>query len=110
MHLNARFPATRVYGIEISGWDCKEQFFVERCELQWSEESGKQVRLKRAVHDNAILLVRLLQGGDPDRSQPVAYEAEGMGRTKTGMYQFRLNMVAPRRRDHESSAAEPGQA
>jgi len=105
MHRNARFPATRLYAIEISGWDCKEQFFVERCELQWNEESGKQVGLKRAVNDNAILLVRLLQGGDPDRSQPVAYEAEEMGRTKAGMYQFRLKMVAPRRRDHESSAA-----
>lgn len=105
MQRNARFPATRLYSIEISGWNCKEQFFVERCELQWNEESGKQVGLKSAVNDNAILLVRLLQGGDPNRSQPVAYEAKGMGRTKTGMYQFRLNMVAPRRRDHESSAA-----
>jgi hypothetical protein len=99
MPRNARFPATRLYAIEISGWDCKEQFFVERCELQWNEESSKQVGLKRAVNDNAILLVRLLQGDDTDRSQPVAYEAEGMGRTKTGMYQFRLNRVAPRRRD-----------
>jgi len=110
MHRSARFPATRLYAIEISGWDSEEQFFVERCELQWNEESGKQVGLRRAVNDNAILLVRLLKGGDPDRSQPVAYEAEGMGRTKTGMYQFRLNMVAPRRRDHESSAAWPEQA
>jgi hypothetical protein len=102
---NARFPLTRFYAIEVSGWDRKEQFFVERCELQWNEESGKQVGLKRAVNDNAILLVRLLQGGGPDRSQPVAYEAEGMGKTKTGLYQFRLNIVAPRRRDHVSSAA-----
>ena len=105
MHRNAPFPATSKYTVEISGWDCKEQFFVERCELQWNEESGKQVGLKRAVNDNAILLVRLLQGGDPDRSQPVAYEAEGIGRMKSGIYQFRLNMVAPRRRGHESSAA-----
>jgi hypothetical protein len=105
MHRNARIPATRLYAIEISGWDCKEQFFVERCELQWNEESGKQVRLRRAVNDNAILLVRLLQGDDPDRSQPVAYEAEGIGRTKAGMYQFRLNGVAPRRRDQQSSEA-----
>jgi hypothetical protein len=99
MPWNARFPVTRLYSIEVSGWDCKKQFFVERCELQWNEESGKQVGLRRAVNDNAILLVRLVQGDDADRSQPVAYEAEGMGRTKTGMYQFRLNGVAPRRRD-----------
>lgn len=44
----ARFPATRLYAVEISGWDSMEYFFVEKCELEWNEESGKQVALKRA--------------------------------------------------------------
>jgi hypothetical protein len=105
MDRNARFPVARSYVVEISGWDCQEEFFVEKCELQWNEESGKQVNLKRAVNDDAILLVRLLQGGDSDLSQPVAYKAEWLGKTKTGMYQFRLKMVAPRRREEEYSAA-----
>ena len=64
---NARFPAARRYAVEVSGWDRREHFFVENCELEWKEESEKQVTLKRALHDNAVLLVRLLQF---DESRP----------------------------------------
>jgi hypothetical protein len=98
---------TRLYSVEISGWDGKEDFFVEKCELEWNEETGKGVALKRALNDRAILLVRLLQTGDSDRSQPVVYQAEVIGKTKSGLCQFRLNVVAPRLREEESSALLP---
>jgi hypothetical protein len=101
------FPITRLYAVEVSGWDSAENFFVEKCELEWHEESGKQVSIKRALRDNAVLLVRLLQPGESDRSHPVAYEAELVGKTKSGLQQFRLNMVVPRLREEESSAAWP---
>jgi hypothetical protein len=102
---NARFPAAHRYAVEVSGWDRREHFFVENCELEWKEESEKQVTLKRALHDNAVLLVRLLQFDESDRSQPVVYEAEWVRRTKSGLHQFRLNTVVPRRREQGSSAA-----
>lgn len=101
----SRFPATRFYAVEASGWDGKEEFFVERCELEWNEESGKMVALKQTINNDSILLVRLLQPGDSSRSQPVAYEAELVGKTKSGLHQFRLNLVAPRLREEESSVA-----
>jgi hypothetical protein len=50
--------------------------------------------------------VRLLTG-DSDRSQPVVYQAEVIGKTKNGLHQFRLNVVAPRMKEEESSAAQP---
>jgi hypothetical protein len=92
---SACFPASRVYTVEVSGWDHSEEFFVERCELEWNEESSKQVALSRALGDNTLLLVRLLQEGDSDRSHPVVYEAELVGKTESGLQQFRLNPVAP---------------
>ena len=98
--------APRRYEVEISGWDGNEDFFVEKCELEWTEETGKQVALKRVLNDHAILLVRLLTG-DSDRSQPVVYQAEVIGKTKNGLHQFRLNVVAPRMKEEESSAAQP---
>jgi|SRR5580658_711589 hypothetical protein len=104
MYWYARFPTTRLYAVEISGWDSAEDFFVERCELEWREESGKQVALKRTLNQKAILLVRLLQADDSDRSYPVAYEAEWIGKTKSGLQQFRLSMVAPRLTEEETSA------
>jgi hypothetical protein len=82
----------------------RSTFFVEKCELEWNE-SGKQVTLKRALNNNSILLVRLLQAGDSERSQPVAYEANLVGKTESGLHQLRLSMVAPRLREEESSAA-----
>jgi len=92
---NAQLPATRWYAVEVSGWDSQEHFFVERCELEWDEESSKQVELKRALGKANLLLVRLLQEGESDRSHAVVYEAEFVGKTKNGRQQFRLNAVVP---------------
>jgi hypothetical protein len=92
---SACFPASRVYTVEVSGWDHSEEFFVERCELEWSEESSKQVVLSRVLGGNTLLLVRLLQEGEADRSHPVVYEAELVGQTESGLRQFRLNAVVP---------------
>jgi hypothetical protein len=96
---------TRLYPVEISGWDSAEDFFVERCALEWNEQSGKQVALKRALNDSAVLLVRLLQEGDAGRSHAVAYEAAQVGQTESGLHQFRLDRVVPRQREEESSVA-----
>src|SRR5579863_8198074 len=99
----AHAPTTRHYPVEVSGWDSKQQFFVERCDLIWNEDTGKQVSLKQFLRDSAVLFVRLLQGGESDRSHPVAYETEFMGNTQNGLHQFRLNAVVPRLREEESS-------
>jgi len=95
MHRNAHPSVTTLYAVEVSGWDSKENFFVERCELEWNDESRKHVTLKRQLGENTLLLVRLLQDGESDRSHPVVYEAEWIGKTKSGFQQFRLNPVVP---------------
>jgi hypothetical protein len=92
---NTDLAVTRVYAVEVSGWDSKEHFFVERCELEWDEESSKQVALTRALGKSTRLLVRLLEEAESDRSLPVVYEAEFVGKTKSGRQQFRLNAVIP---------------
>jgi hypothetical protein len=101
----ASFPAARLYEVEVSGWDSAENFFIEQCNLEWNEDSGKQVALKRTLNDSAILLVRWLRPGESDRSHPVAFEAELVGKTKNGLHQFRLNRAVPRLRERASSAA-----
>jgi hypothetical protein len=104
MARQAPMAATGLYAVEISGWDSMEDFFVERCELEWNEQSGKQVALKRALNDSAVLLVRLLQTGEAERSHAVVYEASRVGQTESGLQQFRLDRMVPRQRDGESSA------
>jgi hypothetical protein len=105
MPRHALFPGTRQYAVEVSGWDSTQNFFVEKCELAWNEESGKQVVLKRALRENAILFVRLLQAWESNRAHPVVYEAELVGRTQSGLCRFRLNTVAPHVREQESTVA-----
>jgi hypothetical protein len=102
---DARFPAKRFYAVEVSGWDGAQSFFVEKCELEWNEESGKQVALKHALSANAIVLVRLMQSDESDRSHPIVYEAELVGKTGSGLHRFRLSTAVPRLRETESSAA-----
>jgi hypothetical protein len=106
----ARFLVARLYAVEVSGWDRLEEFFVEKCDLEWGEESEKRVALKTPLGKNTVLLVRLLQPGEADRSNPVVYEAEFVGKTKSGLHQFRLNVVIPCLREAESSAARPERA
>jgi hypothetical protein len=100
-----RFSGQCLYAVEVSGWDGTENFFVEKCELEWNEGSGKQVALKRKLNDNAVLLVRLLEMDDSNRSHPVVYEAELVGKTSGGLHQFRLKVVVPRLKGGERSAA-----
>jgi hypothetical protein len=96
-----RFPAVRRYRVEVSGWDDLQNFFVENCDLLWTEESGKRVTLHRKLTRNAILFVRLLDPEQEDRAHPVVYEAEWEGETSHGTSQFRLNAMVPRLQGQE---------
>ncbi len=96
MSVFARFPVTNLYRVEVSGWDKSQTCFVEKSELEWSEESGKQVTLSSAVPDGAVVFLRLIQPLTTDRSQSVPYETEFLSVTPDGQNQFRLHPVSPR--------------
>ena len=88
-------PAIDSYRVEVSGWDSSQSFFVEKSELAWNEESGKQVRLSRALCSGAMIFVRLMQPTAADRFSPVAYRAEYLGAAPGGSHQFRLEQIHP---------------
>src|SRR5208282_283552 len=58
--------------VEVSGWDAKENFFVEKTSLDWKEREGKTVTLHVAVRVDSVLFVRLLRplGGGADFPVP----------------------------------------
>jgi len=96
MILSARYPLTGRYRVEVSGWDKNQTFFVEKSDLQWSEESGKQVALSHAVPDGAVVFLRLVPCLSTERSHPAAYETEFVETTAEGRHAFRLHAVSPR--------------
>ena len=60
------------YRVEVSGWDARENFFVEKTSLDWGEREGKTVALHVAVRVDSVLFVRLLRplGGGADFPVP----------------------------------------
>ena len=99
MNCYARLGGSRLYAVEVSGWDCTKNFFVERCDLVWNEDTGRHVVLQQNLRDSAVLIVRLLETYRAGRSHAIVYEAELMGRTPSGHWQFRLTTVVPRRNE-----------
>jgi len=100
MLLIARHAIVGTYRVEVSGWDSDQSFFVEKTELEWSEESGKQITLSRALNPSTMVFVRLLQPTAADRSSPVAYKAEQIASIAGDLHQFRLSQVAPHTSSH----------
>jgi hypothetical protein len=100
----ARLPKTRSYRVEVSGWDSRDHFFfVENCDLFWSDDSGKHVRLNRRLNNNAIVFVRLLDPAEGERAHPVVYQASWLGKAENGMHQFCLRALQPRVWEAEGS-------
>ena len=65
------------FNVEVSGWDINENFFVENTLAEW-KDSGKSVRLRRAIRQGCLLFVRLLDANGNRDSYPVAYRARGV--------------------------------
>jgi hypothetical protein len=85
-----------LYRVEVSGWDKNQAFFVEKSDLEWTENSGKRVVLSHELPDRAVVFVRLLRMLSADRSHSVPYEVEFVAVTPEGQRQFRLRAVRPR--------------
>lgn len=95
MSLTARQPLTSTYSVEVSGWDNSHSFFVEKSELSWNEETGKQLTLSRQLCSGTMIFVRLLQPTASDRAFPVAHQAEPLDTTPEGQHIFRISRVEP---------------
>lgn len=96
MPLAAEQQPRTAYSVEVSGWDDSHTFFVERSELCWKEESGKELALSRRLRHGAMVFVRLLQPTDAERAFPVAYEVEALPSDSEKQQRFRLTRVSPR--------------
>jgi hypothetical protein len=95
--------SANLFRVEVSGWDDHKCFFVENSELDWSEETGKQVILSHGLANGTVVFLRLLQPISADRGHPVAYQAEFVSTTSEGHQQFRLRPISARQ-DRQADA------
>lgn len=85
------------YRIEISGWGLDNSFFVERTDLLWTSEGGKQVQLRRALREGTVVFIRLLASEQANDSVPIAYEVrEVVPMDRNGRCQIQLERLHPR--------------
>ena len=92
------------YRVEVSGWDSNQEFFVERTDLEWSEDVGKLIALSRPVSAGSLLFLRLLNPTRMDRVHPVPYRADPLSlptaiqTADKRQYRVRLLPAPPRKR------------
>jgi hypothetical protein len=105
MYSTVRFPAATKYQVEVSGWDSEQNFFVEKSELEWSENAGKHLKLSHVLRDRALLFVRLINVTSAELSHPVLYQVEPLGETNNGLHGFRLHPIQPKTGGPSTQAA-----
>jgi hypothetical protein len=83
------------YRVEVSGWDAREDFFVEKTMLDWSSGRRKEIFLKTFVRVGSILFVRLLRPLASENNFPITYqtvnvaENDANGRMRVSLEQLR---------------------
>ena len=94
--MNAQVMAPTSYRVETSGWDVDENFFVEKTDLEWTEEE-KTIHLQHPVRKGAVVFVRLMGNEASQNAFPVAYQAAAVAyRTHERCYDVSLMQMLPR--------------
>jgi hypothetical protein len=106
MAMGDSFNSRGDYSIEISGWGLDHSFFAERTDLQWTNDGEKQVHLRRALPEGAIVFIRLLNAEPSCGSVPVAYQIRNVvPMDRNGRCQMELAQLHPR---VKQSLSRPG--
>ena len=85
------------YRVEVSGWDARENFFVEKTSLAWSREEKKEIHLRAALREGCVVFVRLLQPVTNGSNFPIAYQAITVApKEPNGSIRVRLAQLRPR--------------
>ena len=83
---------SKVYAVEISGWDVERQFFVEHTSLYRDGAGAKTVMLQHHLRNGLFVFIRELSSGSADKEYPSIYRVELAGAPdRTGFSKVRLS-------------------
>ncbi len=92
------------YGVEVSGWNSKENFFVEQTSLEWTPDGAKSVCVKADLRAGTIVFLRLLQHGPAETQLPIAYQTTELSpRQRDGRIKVSIKQLHPRERRHPAT-------
>jgi hypothetical protein len=96
MYMDLAIDNPTSYRVEVSGWDEKENFFVEKTTLDWSEGDGKKIELRAKVAVQAVIFVRLSQQLGGSGSFPIPYRAVEISAKREGCSTVLVQQMQPR--------------
>jgi hypothetical protein len=97
------------YRVEVSGWDERENFFVEKTTLDWGSGGRKEIFLKTLVRMGSILFVRLLQPLASENNFPITYQTMNVAENdKDGQMRISVEQLRPRTTRGEKEVARAG--
>jgi hypothetical protein len=95
------------YRVEVSGWDARESFFVEKTLLAWEEGGRKQIMLRAVLRPGCVVFVRLLQSVASGNNFPVAYQAiDVAAKDRNDWSRVSVQQLRPREAAKEQDIAE----
>jgi hypothetical protein len=94
------------YRVEVSGWDSRENFFVEKTILDWGNEGKKEITIRTTLRKGCIVFVLLLQSISDKNNFPIAYQTVVVG-SKDGNGQMRVTLEQLRPRTGLEEAIGP---
>jgi hypothetical protein len=66
------------YRVEVSGWDARELFFVEKTLFRWTDSGEKTVGLMSRLREGCVVFVRLIHAFAENANFPVAYRVQSI--------------------------------
>jgi len=83
--------------VEVSGWDAKEDFFVEKTYFDAEEEGKKEIKLLNSLREGCVLFLRVLEPLSTGSNFPVVYQAVHVAsRDADGRLHVGLKRLQPR--------------
>jgi hypothetical protein len=95
--------------VEVSGWDAKEDFFVEKTNFDLHSGSRNEITLMSSLREGCVVFVRVLEPVASGGTFPIAYQTTNInGRDKDGRARITLERLRPRvLRDYSDLALRP---
>jgi hypothetical protein len=93
------------YRVEVSGWDEKENFFVEKTTLDWKEDTGKKIELRARVAPQSVVFVRLAWQMGGSNGFPIPYRAIEISARHDGCTTVQVQQLQPRMAFQETAGA-----
>jgi hypothetical protein len=87
---------SKIYSVEVSGWDCEKQFFVERTSLYMDRSGTRTVLLRNRLRRGLLVFIRLQSAAFAAQKHPKVYRVDAaMLPDHTGFSKIHLTSMEP---------------